>query len=125
MTLENTAAQVGISAGFLSRVEREIAGASRPVLTKLSQVLNVPEEAIAVEEHDTAGPMLNGPAVRALRHAKDISAIDLAQLLGLDIAGLDALESNRTTVPISKARVVADLLGVPLLSVFIMPQAWR
>jgi len=64
--------------------------------------------------HTTSTSTTLGQRVRAARAKKGLSQVALAEQAGISQSMLSAVEGDRTNISVSKARALADALGVSL-----------
>lgn len=58
-----------------------------------------------------------GAVIHALREAYGISAIQLAEKVGISRRYLSYIEAGEKLAPVSTCRQIADILGVPLAAI--------
>lgn len=63
-----------------------------------------------------------GPAIKAIRTARQIRGVDLAAACGFTPSMLSQIEAGRRKAPAEKLRIIADELSVPVDAISYLPE---
>lgn len=107
-TLEGVAQQVGISASYLSQIERDLATPAISTLRRLSEILQVtPSQLVPHGEKDSLGAKL-----KTLRGNLGLSRAEVAQRAGVSVSLVAQIENGRTHPSLETLQRISDVLGI-------------
>ncbi|MDI6871781.1 MAG: helix-turn-helix transcriptional regulator [Bacillota bacterium] len=108
LTLEAVAQKVGISASYLSQIERDLATPSVATLRQLSEVLQVtPGQLVPPGRRDSLGAKL-----KTLRTNLGLSRGEVAQRAGVSVSLVAQIENGRTNPSLETLQRISDVLGI-------------
>lgn len=108
LTLETVAQKVGISASYLSQVERELATPAISTLRRLAEALQVaPNQLVPTAQQDSLGAKL-----KTLRTNLGLSRADVAQRAGVSVSLVAQIENGRTHPSLETLQRISDVLGI-------------
>lgn len=108
LTLESVARQVGVSASYLSQIERDLATPAVSTLRRLSEVLQViPGQLLPPARHDSLGAKL-----KTLRTNLGLSRAEVAQRAGVSVSLVAQIENGRAHPSLETLQRLSDVLGI-------------
>ncbi|HHW14491.1 MAG TPA: transcriptional regulator [Firmicutes bacterium] len=108
LTLEAVAQKAGISASYLSQIERDLAVPAVATLRALAEALEVaPSQLIPVEHNDSLGTKL-----KTLRTNLGLSRGEVAQRAGVSVSLVAQIENGRTHPSLETLQRISDVLGI-------------
>lgn len=108
LTLDFVAQEAGISASYLSQIERDLATPAVSTLRKLADVLRVtPAQLLPPGPHDTLGAKL-----KTLRNNLGLSRAEVAQRAGVSVSLVAQIENGRTHPSLETLQRLSDVLGI-------------
>jgi transcriptional regulator with XRE-family HTH domain len=108
MTLEEVAGQTGISASYLSQIERDLTAPAVSTLRRLSEVLEVaPSQLVPSGEQDSLGLEL-----KTLRTNLSLSRAEVAERAGVSVSLVAQIENGRTHPSLETLQRIAGVLGI-------------
>lgn len=108
LTLEEVAGQLGISASYLSQIERDLTTPAVATLRRLSEVLGVaPSQLLPPGERDSLGAKL-----KTLRANLALSRAEVAERAGVSVSLVAQIENGRTHPSLETLQRIAGVLGI-------------
>ncbi|OAT86129.1 helix-turn-helix domain-containing protein [Desulfotomaculum copahuensis] len=110
ITLTELARQLEISPSYLSAVEREIRKPSIPMLSKISEAINLPLNYLVGDADDT----VSGEKLRFMRESRGLSLDDLAEISEIPAATLEKFESGQAVPDLDDLKKLSEALNVTI-----------
>ncbi|MGE5553441.1 MAG: helix-turn-helix domain-containing protein [Betaproteobacteria bacterium] len=108
LTLDAVAQKVGISASYLSQIERDLAAPAVSTLQALAEALQVaPSQLVPPSHHSSLGAKL-----KTLRANLGLSRGEVAQRAGVSVSLIAQIENGRTHPSLETLQRVSAVLGI-------------